>query len=96
METETSLVGSDSAVELYAIAQVGLDITVIVNPGNTESEDPVGLDDSLDDLCLLNPRTLFVAILDGRTSLLYRPLIFFLSRVLGLETGHDFCGFHDV
>ena len=95
MEAETSLVGTDSAVELDTVSQVGLDLTVVVNPGNAESEDPVGLYDSLDDLCLFELRMLVVDILDGLKNLLNRLEIFLLCRVLGLETGHYFCGFHN-
>ena len=53
MEAETSLVGADSGVELNPVAEVGLNLTLVVNPGNPECEDTVGLYDPFYDLSLL-------------------------------------------
>ena len=43
METQASLVGSDGVVELYAISCIGLDFTVVIDPGYLECENPVRL-----------------------------------------------------
>ena len=64
METNTALIGTDSTVELYTITDVGLNITFIVNPGHTESEDTVRLNYSFNDLCLLEFRMLIVNLFD--------------------------------
>ncbi len=50
VETEAALVGSDGAVHLDAEAAVDPDLALIVHPGNAEHDDPLGLDDSLQDL----------------------------------------------
>ena len=53
METQATLVRANGTVELYAITEVGLNLTLIVNPGYTESEDALGLNHALNDLSLL-------------------------------------------
>ena len=95
METESALVRSDSAVELDTVAEVGLDLTVVVDPSHAESEDTVRLDKPFDNLRLFKLRMLVIDILDGFKNLLYGLKVFLLGRVLGLETGHDLCGLHD-
>ncbi len=64
MEAESSLVRSDRAVELDAVAEVGLNLTVVVDPGDTENEDSVRLYESLNDLSLLKLRMLVINFLD--------------------------------
>ncbi len=64
MEAKSSLVRSDGAVELNSVAEVCLNLTVVVDPGHTEREDSVRLDESLDDLRLLELRMLVVNLLD--------------------------------
>ena len=53
MEAQAALVRSDSGVELDAVAAVDLDLAVVVNPGNAESDDALGLYKALDEACLL-------------------------------------------
>ena len=50
METDTTFVRSNSCIELYTVTQVSLYITCIVYPSNTECENSVWLNDSLNDL----------------------------------------------
>ena len=95
MEAETALVRTDCAVELDTVAQVGLDLTIIVDPGNPECEDAIRLDKPLDDLRLLELGMLVIDVLNRLKNLLYRLEILHLCWILGLETGHNFCGFHD-
>ena len=64
MEAKSSLVRSDRAIELDAVAEIGLNLTVVVNPCDTESEDSVWLYESLDDLSLLELRMLVINFLD--------------------------------
>ncbi len=60
METDTTLVGTYGVVELYAIADIVLNLTLVVNPGHTESEDTVGFNHSFDNLRFLELRMLVV------------------------------------
>ena len=53
MEAQAALVRSDSGVELDAVAAVDLDLAVVVNPGNAEGDDALGLYKALDEACLL-------------------------------------------
>ena len=65
METQSALVGTDSRVELYAIAEVHLNLTLVVDPGHTERDDALRLYDALHNLRLLKLRMLVVDVLDG-------------------------------
>ena len=53
MEAQTALVGADGAVELDAVAAVHLDLALIIDPGHTEGDDALGLDQTLDQAGLL-------------------------------------------
>ena len=53
MEAQAALVRSDSGVELYAVAAVDLDLAVVVDPGNAEGNNALGLYETLDDGVLL-------------------------------------------
>ena len=53
MEAQAALVGADGAVELDAVAAVHLDLALIIDPGHTEGDDALGLDQTLDQACLL-------------------------------------------
>ena len=53
VEPESALVGSDGGVELDTVSAVDLDLALVVDPGHTEHDDPLGLDDPLDDSGLL-------------------------------------------
>src|SRR5574344_1544587 len=96
METETSLVWSDSVVELYSISCVCLNITVVIYPRNAECQHSVWLHETLDDSSFLKFRMLIVNILDTLKHFSYGLQILFLCRVLGLKFGHYFLCFHYV
>ena len=53
MEAQAALVGADGAVELDAVAAVHLDLALIIDPGHTEGDDALGLDQTLDQAGLL-------------------------------------------
>ena len=95
MEAETALVGTDSAVELDAVAGVGLDLALIVNPGDAEGEDAVRLYQTLNDLCLLELRVLVLDLFDGLQYFLNSLQVLFLCGILGLKACHDVSCFHD-
>ena len=53
VEPESALVGSDGGVELYAVSAVDLHLSGVVDPGDAEHDDPLGLHEPLDDPGLL-------------------------------------------
>ena len=53
METETALVRSDCGVELYTVAAVDLNLTVVIDPGDTEHDNALRLYETLDKACCL-------------------------------------------
>ena len=63
MEPQSALVGTYRAVELDAVAYVYVDLSLVVNPGNTERYDALGLYDALHDLSFLKLRVLVIDIL---------------------------------
>ena len=64
METDTTLVGADGAVELNTVAKVGLDLALVVNPRYTEGDDAVGLNHTLNDFSLLELGVIVIYLLD--------------------------------
>lgn len=71
METQTAFVRADSAVELYAITDVNLYFTVIVNPRNAECDDTLRLNKTLDKFCLFKLRMLVVDIFNRQQNFPY-------------------------
>ena len=71
METQSAFVRTDSAVELNAVAKVGLHLTFVVHPCYTEREDSIGLNHTLDDLRTFKLRVLVVGLFDGLQHFLY-------------------------
>ena len=59
VETNAALVRPDSGVELYTVAAVDMGNTPVVNPGNTEHDNTLGLYETLDEACLL-PLGMFI------------------------------------
>ena len=53
VETQAAFVGTDGRVELHTVAAVDLDLAGIVHPRHTEQDDALGLDQALDQTCLL-------------------------------------------
>jgi len=53
MEAQATLVGADGAVELDAVAAVHLDLALVIDPGYTEGNDALRLDQTLDEAGLL-------------------------------------------
>ena len=94
METQTAFVGTDGAVELHAVAQVGLNVPFVINPRDAEREDTVGLDDTLHDLGLLEFGVLVVDTLDGFEDFAHGLQVLALARVLALQVGHQIVYIH--
>ena len=90
VEAETSLVGADCAIELHTVAEVRLHFAFVVDPGDTESEDTVGLDHPLHNLRLLEFGMLIVNFFNTFEHFLHCLKILVFSRMFGLEHRHYF------
>ena len=71
MEAQTTLIGSDSAVELHTVTEVHLYLALVVDPRHTEGDDTLGLYDALDNLRLLELRMLVIHVFDRLQHLSY-------------------------
>ena len=78
VETQTAFVGTDRAVELNAVAQVGLNFAFVVHR----------LYEALNDLGFLELRMLVVNFLDGLEYFAYGLQVFVFTRVLTLQFCH--------
>jgi len=96
VEAETAFVSTEGGVELHAVAEVGLDFTLVVNPSHTEGEDTIGLNDALDDLVSLKLGVLVVFLLDGLKNLADSLQVLIFTGMFGLQVGHNFFYFHDI
>ena len=65
VESQSTLIRADGAVELHAVAQVHLYLALVVDPGHTEGNDALGFHDALHDLRLLELGVLVIHILDA-------------------------------
>ena len=79
METDTALVWADSIIELNAIADIVLNLALVVNPGDAESDDTVRLDHTLDDFCFFEFRMLVVDVLNTDKDFLHCLKVFIMD-----------------
>ena len=96
METETSLVWSNGAIELDTITEVGLNLAFVIYPSNAECEDTIRLNHSLYDFSLLKLWVLVINLLNRLEYLANCLKILFLMAILLLEVGHYCFNFHNV
>ena len=85
VEAQAALVGADGAVHLDAEAAVDLDLAAVVLPRDAEHEDPLRLDDALQDLGLPVLRMPVEDEGQGLGDLLNGLMKLRLRRVLGLH-----------
>jgi len=52
MEADAALVGADGHAVLHAVAAVDLDVAMVVDPGDPEDHDPLGLDQAVEQAVL--------------------------------------------
>ena len=95
MEADTTLVWADSVVELYAVADVHMDFTCIVDPRYTEGDDTVGLYEAFHNSCLFELGVLVVDFFYREKNFLHSLEEFLFPRVLCLERGQNLSGFHN-
>ena len=94
VETEATLVSAEGSVVLHTVAQVGLDFAIAVNPSHAEREDTIGLNDSFDDLGLLELRMLVVNFFDAFEHFAHCLQVLIFAWMLGFQSGHNFIDFH--
>ena len=71
METQSALIGTDSAVELYTVADVDMYFSLVVHPRHTEGDDALRFDEAFDDFGFFELRMLVIDILDGDQNFAY-------------------------
>ncbi len=94
METDTTFVGANGIVVLDAVAHVGLDIAVVVHPGNAELIYAIRNAEALDQVDLVELRVLVVLLLDGAEDLFYGLMILWLIRESLLQILKNFLCVH--
>ena len=57
MESETALIRTDGGIELNSVSAVDLNLAVVVDPRNTEQDESLGFDDTVDHARLDNVGT---------------------------------------
>ena len=57
MESETALIRTDGGIELNSVSAVDLNLAVVVDPRNTELDESLGFDDTVDHTRLDNVGT---------------------------------------
>ena len=81
MQTAAALVGADGAVELYAVAAVYLNVSVVVHPAYAEGDDALGLNDALGNAGLYVVGALVKNGLEAFQNLFYRLKKFLLVGI---------------
>ena len=94
MEAQTAFVRANGRVELYAVADVDLHFTFVIDPGHTERDDAFGFHKALDEFSFLELRMLVVDVLDGFQYFFHCLQEFRLARVFALQVLDDFLNFH--
>jgi len=94
VEAETAFVCAEGSVELNAVAEVGANLTLIVDPSHAEGEDTVGLYDALDDFVSLKFGVFVVFFFDGLQDLANGLQVLIFARMFGFQVSHNFVYFH--
>ena len=94
MEAKTSLVRTNSTVELNAIANVYMYFAVVVCPRYAESDDTLGFYEALDELSFLKLRMLVVNVLNRNEHFADCLQVLGFARVFSLKGLHNLFDFH--
>ena len=89
MESDAALVGPDRAVHFDAVSLVDLYFTLVVEPWNTEHDDPLGLGDTFEHLHFLKHGVLQDVLRQRLHDLVHRLMKLFLSGILGHDLSHE-------
>ena len=90
VEPNTSFIGTDSAVHLYAVAAVDLDLALVVEPGHAEDDDALGFGDAFEHLHLAQDGVHDDVLRQRFGNLLHRLMKFGFTGVFGNDSGHEF------
>ena len=94
MEANAALVWADGIVELHAVAQIDVDLTVVVDPRHAEGDDTVGLDQPFNQLGPLKLGVLVIHVLNRKKHLTHGLQILVFAGVTGFKSRHDLLCFH--
>lgn len=94
VESYASLVRANGFVELYAVAEVGLDLAFVVDPCHSERDDAVGFDHAFYDARFLKFGMFVIDILHAHQHFFDGLEILFFSRVFYLKGTHDIVYIH--
>ena len=92
MQAQAALVGAYGTAELNAVATVDLDLAGVVNPGNAEDDDALGLDEALEKACGLVLGMRIQSWLQGGEDLLGCLDELWLGGIALLELSYDLLG----
>ena len=94
MEAYAAFVWTDGIVKLHAVAQVDVDLTVVVDPWHAEGDDAVWLDQSFYQLGSLKFGMLVIHVLNRKKYLTHGLQILVRAGVTGFKSRHDLLCFH--
>ena len=95
VEAQSALVGSDSAVELHAVADVHLNLAFVIHPRHTEGGDALRFHQTLYDFGFLEFRVLVVNVNDRFQDFPYSLKVLCFSWVLEFQLLHNFFNVHN-
>ena len=96
VETDTALVGADSAVELHTITQISLNLALVIDPRYAECDDAVGLNHALHDFGALKFGVVVIYLLDRLQYFAYCLQILALTGVFAFEFCHQIINVHGL
>ena len=94
VETNTTLVGANGVVVLHAVTHVGLDVALVVHPGDAELIDAIGDAKTLDQVYLVKLGVLVVGLLDGGKNFFYGLMVLGLVRKSAFQILKNFFRIH--
>ena len=96
MEADTALVGAYGVVVLHAVAHVGLYLTLVVHPCDTERVDAVGDTETFDEVYFVKLGVLVVLFFDCAEYFFYCLMVFRLTWEAPFEVFQYFFCVHNL
>ena len=85
MKPKTSLVRSESIVELDTVSSIHVYVALIIHPGHFEGQNPVRFNETFNDACLFKLRIQVIHLIDGVKYFTYCLKIFYLPGILSFK-----------